>query len=132
MATIGKLTSIANGALKAGEVIKARTAGNTVIQTAGGESVDGFIGATDHNVIILAYSLFSKKRLKSIPYSQAAVPVLNEAANSMSIVLPGEIFTLTDLLEEPNPKDLVKFIKDKKSADKTTFEATNLTVPAKK
>lgn len=132
MSKLSKLAKIASKGLKSGEVFKAKTVGQTVVQTAGGEFVDAFVGATDHNVVVMTRPLFGKKRLQTFSLSQAAVPLLDEDKNSISLALPGEVFVVTDVSEEPDPKDLVKFIRDKKSAGKTTFEATNLTVSAKK
>lgn len=133
MANIDKLTQIASSELKAGEEFKHTTAGKTVVSSAGGEIVDGFIGATDHNVIILVYSLFGTKRLQCFAHSQTAIPSFNEDENSIALGLPGgETFLITEVLTNPKPKDLIDFIKKKRAIERTTFEATNIIVPAKK
>ncbi|MCI0617598.1 hypothetical protein L0244_31880 [bacterium] len=58
--------------------------------------------------------------------------LFNENENTFYLVAAGEHFIITDVLADPKPKDLSEFIRKKKTVEKTTFEATNLTIPAKK
>ena len=131
--SIAKLTKKASTRLHDGEVFRAKTAGKIFIradETA--HIVKSFIGATDHRVIVLISPTFASDRFHEFALTEITEYLFNEDENTFYLVAAREHFIITDVLAEPNPNDLVKFIKSKKTVDKTTFEATNLTIPAKK
>jgi hypothetical protein len=130
---IDKLTAKANSRLHDGEVFRARTAGKIFIhadETA--HTVKGFIGATDHRVIVLISPALASDRFHEFALTEVSEYLFNESENTFYLVAAGEHFIITDVLADPKPKDLSEFIRKKKTVEKTTFEATNLTIPAKK
>ncbi|MGH7497118.1 MAG: hypothetical protein ACREOO_32610 [bacterium] len=132
MINIDKLAKIASKELKTGEEFKASAAGRIVSHDAGDEFVDCFIGATEHRIIVLIKSLFCVKQLTDFAFTQATEFSFKENENRFYFTAANEHFVLGDVLRIPNPKELSGFIKGKKTPDKVTFEATSLTVPAKK
>ncbi len=131
---IDKLTAKAKSRLHPGEEFKAKTAGRIAVPAEGsGEHiVRGFIGATEHRVIVLISPILGPNRFHEFAMTEASIPQFDKDANKIYLVAAGQHFDLTDVLTTPDPNELVKFIKGKKTVDKTTFEATSLTIPAKK
>ena len=132
MPNVQKLEQVASGILRQGETIEKKAVGRTIINSeAGNEIVDGFIGATAHHVIVLIYSIFGPKRLENFAYGQVTIPLFSEQNRTLTLIAANEPFFFTDVLGEPNPNDLVKFIREKKSTPKVTFEASDLAVKPK-
>jgi hypothetical protein len=130
---IDKLTAKASGSLHPGEEFKARTAGKIAIPAESGEHiVRGFIGATEHRVIVLINPTFDPDQFSEFALTEVGIPQFDKDANRFYLIAASQHFDLTDVLAYPDPNELVKFIKNKKTVEKTTFEATNLTIPAKK
>jgi len=132
MPNVDKLARIASEELKAGEDFKASAAGKLFCHDAGGEFVDCFIGATDHRTIVLIKSLFCARKLTDYAFTQVTEAQFNEKENRFYFTAASEHFVIRDVMRIPNPKDLANFIRAKKNPEKITFEATGLTMPAKK
>lgn len=130
---IDKLTAKASSSLHPGEEFKAKTAGKIAIPAAGGEHiVKGFIGATEHRVIVLISPTFDPDQFYEFALTEVGIPQFDKDTNKFYLIAAGQHIDLIDVLAYPDPNELFKFIKNKKTVEKTTFEATSLTIPAKK
>lgn len=130
---IDKLTAKASSSLHPNEEFKAKIAGKIAIPAGSGEHiVRGFIGVTEHRVIVLINPTFDSDQSYEYAMTEVGVPQFDKDANRFYLIAAGQHFDLTDVLAYPDPNDLVKFIKNKKMVERTTFEATNIIVPAKK
>lgn len=131
---ISKLSNIATGMLKNGEKIEAMVAGSYAIETSSGkyEIFKGFFAATNHRILVVLDWPQNGIRKDSFTFGQLAGVSLTSDKNSISLLMPDEVITLFDVINDLN--DLEKFFKyiaDKRKPPDRTVYSVKIPKPMK-
>lgn len=129
--TFAELDSVAKGMLESTERIEVPVIGSYTIESPLGnyEIVNGFLAATNHRVLVVLNHPMHKIRKDYFFYSQVnAVTILS---NEISLILPDEVITLFDIIDDCN--DLEKFFKyivdKRKPPEQMTNTARSVEMP---
>jgi len=117
-----ELKSIAMRMLKSNEKIEATAAGSYTTESSFGNYVigEGFLAATNQRVLVVLNAPTQGIRKDSYTYAQITMLLLNE--NNISLIMPDETITLSDIIDDRNDLEkFYKYITDKKTPPPKTM-----------